>query len=54
MIKMDKKEQILQGNIIQRNSNDDWIKSRCKEHEEKMISILEDACKKYVNCDLSL
>lgn len=34
----------LMGEIIQQNSNDDWIENYCKKHEEEMISILENAC----------
>lgn len=34
----------LMGEIIQQNSNDDWIGNYCKKHEEGMISILENAC----------
>lgn len=34
----------LMGEIIQQNSNDDWIENYCKKHEEGMISILENAC----------
>lgn len=36
----------LMGEIIQQNSNDDWIENYCKKHEEEMISILENACRK--------
>ena len=36
----------LMGEIIQQKSNDDWIENYCKKHEEKMISILENACRK--------
>ena len=42
------------GEIIQQNSNDDWINNYCEKHEKKMISILEDACKKCENDDLLL
>lgn len=34
----------LMGEIIQQNSNDDWIENYCKKHEEEMISILGNAC----------
>ena len=35
----------LMGEIIQQNSNEDWIKNYCKKHEEEMISILENTCR---------
>ena len=35
----------IMGEIIQECSNEDWIKTQCKEHESKMIEILETACK---------
>lgn len=34
----------IMGEIIQECSNEDWIKTQCKEHESKMIEILETAC----------
>lgn len=33
------------GEIIEQNSNEDWVKSLCYEHEAEMISILKEACK---------
>ncbi len=35
----------IMGEIIQHSSNDNWVKILCQEHEEKMITILKDACK---------
>lgn len=33
------------GEIIEHNSNEDWVKSLCYKHEAEMISILKEACK---------
>ena len=34
----------IMGEIIQKNSNEDWIKKLCQEHEDNMIRILNNAC----------
>lgn len=34
----------IMGEIIQKNSNEDWIKKLCQEHEDNMIRILNYAC----------
>ncbi len=34
----------IMGDIIEKGSNDKWIKSQCLEHEEEMIEILKEAC----------
>lgn len=34
----------IMGDIIEKGSNDKWIKSQCREHEEEMIEILKEAC----------
>lgn len=35
----------IMGDIIQKGSNEDWIKFQCQEHEEEMIELLKEACK---------
>lgn len=35
----------IMGDIILKGSNEKWIEFQCKEHEEKMINILKEACK---------
>lgn len=34
----------IMGDIIEKGSNDEWIKAQCHEHEEEMIKILDEAC----------
>ncbi|ADV43643.1 DUF262 domain-containing protein [Bacteroides helcogenes] len=34
----------MMGDIIQNYSNDDWVKTKCQEHESQMIELLETAC----------
>lgn len=35
----------MMGDIVQNYSNNDWIKTKCQEHESQMIELLETACK---------
>lgn len=35
----------IMGDIIEKSSNDKWIKVQCHEHETEMIDILETACR---------
>lgn len=34
----------IMGDIIEKGSNDQWIKTQCHEHEEEMIKVLSEAC----------
>lgn len=34
----------IMGNIIEKGSNEKWIKIQCQEHEDEMINILKEAC----------
>lgn len=34
----------IMGDIIEKSSNDKWIKAQCHEHEEEMIKVLNEAC----------
>lgn len=34
----------VMGSIIQNNSNEEWVKTLCKEHEDEMINILKGVC----------
>lgn len=34
----------IMGDIIEKGSNDKWIKVQCHEHEEDMIKVLNEAC----------
>ncbi|WP_418402781.1 hypothetical protein [Alistipes putredinis] len=35
----------IMGDIIEKSSNDKWIKVQCHEHGAEMIDILETACR---------
>ena len=35
----------IMGEIIQKYSNEDWIKTQCQEHESQMIELLEATCR---------
>lgn len=34
----------IMGSIMQESTNEDWIKTKCQEHESEMIDILKAAC----------
>lgn len=34
----------IMGDIIEKGSNDEWIKAQCHEHEKDMIKVLNEAC----------
>lgn len=34
----------IMGQIIQSSSNEEWVNSECYKHEERMLSILKEAC----------
>lgn len=34
----------IMGSIIQKSTNEDWIKTQCQEHEKEMIKVLSESC----------